>query len=54
MEAFLAQVIERARERGETAIGYIDEAGTLNLAPDKGDVQAYDEHGHIITVAEQL
>lgn len=39
--------------QGETAIGYIDEAGTLNLSPDKADIQSYDEHGHIITIAEQ-
>ena len=33
--------------------GYIDESGGLNLAPEKADTQVWDEHTHLITIAEQ-
>jgi hypothetical protein len=33
--------------------GYIDESGGLNLAPAKADTQVWDEHTHLITIAEQ-
>ena len=49
-----AQVIENAREIGETAIGYIEEDGTLNLSPKKADTSSFNEHSRIVAIAEQM
>lgn len=48
------EVIDSARRCGETAIGFIDESGNLNLAPPRDCCQSYDSHSHIIAIAEQL
>jgi hypothetical protein len=48
------QVINCARRRGETAIGFIDDSGELNLAPSGDCTQSYDRNSHIIAIAEQL
>ncbi|KAK9815434.1 hypothetical protein WJX72_003650 [[Myrmecia] bisecta] len=48
-----AQITELARQRKETAIGYITKAGAMTLAPSCGDMHVYTPADRVVVIAEE-